>query len=281
MSDDHVSLGAFFMGISLFLLGGGIKELVVKDGNATLGFGLLGLWIVSFVIFAFIQIRARVSSDKPDNEGVTSNLPKNTWMWLFLSSEVVFFTMLIGLSFALRLTVDPKFGLTGIGAGWLGHVHDSLNLKYDGWVGNDNFSPEDLDIILTTVNTFLLIISSYTMVIAVEHAHKGEGRKASIFLLITAGIGATFLGIQISEYIALFNEGFDPSAGLFGATFFLQTGFHGAHVLVGILLLILMAVKGFMGGFDKPGNNDVEIVGLYWHFVDLVWVILFTLVYLL
>lgn len=281
MSEDHVSLGAFFMGISLFLLGAGINELAQKDGNQMLGFGFLGLWIVAFVVFVFLQIKSRVASEKPDNEGVTSNLPKNTWMWLFLSSEVVFFTMLIGLSFALRMTVDTKFGLTGIGSGWLGHVHDSLNLTYDGWVGNDGFAPENLDIILTTVNTFLLIISSYTMVIAVEHANKGDGKKASYFLLLTAAIGATFLGIQVSEYMALIAEGFDPSAGLFGATFFLQTGFHGAHVLVGILLLLLMAIKGFLGGFDKPGNNDVEIVGLYWHFVDLVWVILFTLVYLL
>ena len=90
-----------------------------------------------------------------------------------------------------------------------------------------------------------------------------------------------FLGIQITEYLQLLHDGFTPTTGLFGSTFYFQTGLHGAHVFFGVLLVLFTTLRAHQGGFTKENHAGVELVGLYWHFVDLVWIILFTLVYLI
>ncbi len=105
-------------------------------------------------------------------------------------------------------------------------------------------------------------------------------------------IGATFVGIQVYEYMELAHEGFlpactaelaahVPNCNLFGSTFYTMTGFHGAHVSLGVLCMIWVTVKAFRGKYTKENHGGVEVIGLYWHFVDLVWIILFTIVYLI
>ena len=182
-------------------------------------------------------------------------------MWIFLLSEVMFFTSLIGSYIILRFAHPEHWTEPGV----------------------------VLNVGLTAFNTFLLICSSVTMVKAFASIEKGDQKGLKLWLLATILIGATFVGIQGIEYMALSHEGFVPSfaayaaegGNLYGATFYTMTGFHGAHVSIGVLCLIFVLFRAMKGAYTAESYGGVEIIGLYWHFVDLVWIILFTIVYLL
>jgi cytochrome c oxidase subunit III len=182
-------------------------------------------------------------------------------MWVFLLSEVMFFTGLIGAYIILRFSNPGAFAEPGV----------------------------VLNVPLTAANTFMLICSSVTMVKAFAAIEAGDQRGLVRWLVATIVLGSAFLGIQVYEYIELVGHGFVPSAAaytaeggpLYGMTFYTMTGFHGLHVLIGVLCLIFTAVKAQRGGYSAGDHAGVEIMGLYWHFVDLVWIILFTIAYLI
>ena len=139
-----------------------------------------------------------------------------------------------------------------------------------------------LGIALTAFMTFLLIVSSFTMVQALSAFRRGNVARAKMFLLATAAGGAAFLGMQAYEWTHLMHEGLTLTGNpfgnpLFGTTFFVLTGFHGCHVLAGVLYLLYTTMKAGRGW----GYGEIEITGLYWHFVDLIWILVFTFVYLL
>jgi heme/copper-type cytochrome/quinol oxidase subunit 3 len=208
---------------------------------AAIGF----LWIFFVVLLGFIF-----------NEAYTQKLfkkPREGWVWLFLGSEVILFSMIIGTSLGLRVAS---------GTNWP-NPSDVLNIP------------------LTAINTFVLIISSFTMVKSVEAIQQDKPKQLRNYLLATFGLGSIFLTIQVSEYLELLHVGFTPTTNLFGSTFYIQTGLHGAHVFFGVLLVLFTTLRAHQGGFTKENHGGVELVGLYWHFVDLVWIILFTLVYLI
>jgi cytochrome c oxidase subunit 3/cytochrome o ubiquinol oxidase subunit 3 len=182
-------------------------------------------------------------------------------MWVFLLSEVMFFTSLIGAYIILRFAHPDDFALPG----------------------------QVLNVPLTAFNTFLLICSSVTMVkafAAIQHDDQAGLRK---WLIATALLGMFFVGVQVFEYIKLAEHGFVPMAAayraegapLYGMTFYTMTGFHGAHVSIGVLCLWFTIFQAFRGHYSRNSHGGVEIMGLYWHFVDLVWIILFTIVYLI
>lgn len=172
-------------------------------------------------------------------------------MWVFLSSEVIFFTALI-VTFLLY-----KSRSSGAGQ-------------------------EVLNIPLTGINTFILIISSLTMVLSLDAAIKGRQGLIRLWLLATIALGSFFLGVQGFEYFELWvHEGLTPQGNLFGSAFYTLTGFHGTHVLIGVIMLWGLLIKALFGGFGPHNYLPIELVGLYWHFVDLVWILIFTLVYLL
>lgn len=140
---------------------------------------------------------------------------------------------------------------------------------------------EFLDIELTTVLASILLASSLTMVLALSASKRGDRRWFTTWLLATVGLGLAFIGGQAYEFNHLYHEGLTLSSSLFGTTFFVLTGFHGTHVAIGViwLLSVFFKVRAYP---DSPENAmDVEIAGLYWHFVDLVWVAIFVLVYLI
>jgi cytochrome c oxidase subunit 3 len=145
---------------------------------------------------------------------------------------------------------------------------------------------QTLGINLTALMTFLLICSSVTMVKALEWLGNGDRKKAQTFLLLTALGGAIFVSLQAYEWTHLIERGMHINgnpwgASLFGTSFFIVTGFHGLHVTGGVIYLL--SIVRFVGNRPEPAAsyNAVEIVGLYWHFVDLVWIMVFTFMYLL
>ena len=189
-------------------------------------------------------------SDRSAGAGVYN---EKLGMWVFLGSEIMFFTALIG-SYVILRFAHP--------ASW----------KPPGVV---------LNIPVTAVNTFLLICSSVTMVKAFAAAQDGLQRALRLWLLATTLIGATFVGVQMYEYYHLIEKAFVPSEGLYGSTFYTMTGFHGFHVTVGVICMSFVTLKAFRGKYTQTDHRGVEVIGLYWHFVDLVWIILFTIVYLI
>jgi heme/copper-type cytochrome/quinol oxidase subunit 3 len=202
---------------------------------------------------------ATISASRPMEGMKVYNLKLG--MWVFLLSEVMFFSSLIGAYIILRFAHPEHWA----------EPNAVLNVP------------------LTGFNTFMLICSSVTMVkafAAIEHGDQAGLRK---WLIATIILGAAFVGIQVFEYIKLAGHGFVPVAAsyaaeggpLYGSTFYTMTGFHGAHVTIGVLALIFTAVKAFRGKYSAVDYGGVEIMGLYWHFVDLVWIILFTIVYLI
>jgi len=140
---------------------------------------------------------------------------------------------------------------------------------------------EALDVPLTAVNTFVLICSSLTMVTALAAIQRGDTRGLRGWLIATALLGLGFLSGQATEFSMLFRHGLSLSSNLFGATFFTLTGFHGAHVFAGVIWISFVLTRAFRGGVTQENHMAVELVGLYWHFVDLVWIIIFTVVYLI
>lgn len=179
--------------------------------------------------------------------------------WCFIASEVLFFSVLIA-NFLVLSKQDPAGSFHGAASG-----------------------RELLNIPLTALNTFILLTSSFTVVLALEAIQKGNQFLFRFFLLVTLLFGSFFIGVQAYEYNELIvHEGLTMST-LFGASFFTLTGFHGAHVVGGLIWLVIILFKAFgvMGGFSARDNMGIELFGLYWHFVDIVWLLLFSLVYLI
>ncbi|MDA2968770.1 MAG: cytochrome c oxidase subunit 3, partial [Actinomycetota bacterium] len=170
-------------------------------------------------------------------------------MWAFLGSECLLFGGLI-----------------------------STYMLYRGRVTGGPRPSQIFDIPFTSVSSFVLLMSSLTMVLAVSAAHKDDDRKTNLWLTVTALLGATFVGGQVYEFTAFYKEGLGFSTSLFGSSFYTLTGFHGVHVTVGIIML--MSLVGILKRGSVPGKKAevVEMIGLYWHFVDIVWIIIFTLV---
>ena len=139
----------------------------------------------------------------------------------------------------------------------------------------------ELPKLIAGVNTAILVSSSFTLHWA-EHAHKmGNRRGLQAGILTTFLLGATFLFVQINEYINLTQEGLTPKVLAQGSVFYGLTGLHGAHVFIGLLLLLFATVRAFRGHFTPEEHRGVEVPGIYWHFVDVMWIVVFTTVYII
>jgi cytochrome c oxidase subunit 3 len=145
---------------------------------------------------------------------------------------------------------------------------------------------QPVPLLLIAIMTFILITSSGTMALAVNFGYRRDRKKTFWLMLATAALGASFVGMQAFEWTKLIMEGVRPwgnpwGAPQFGSTFFMITGFHGFHVSVGVIYLVTIATRVLLGKYEARGNYEVvEIAGLYWHFVDLVWVFIFAFFYL-
>jgi heme/copper-type cytochrome/quinol oxidase subunit 3 len=181
-------------------------------------------------------------------------------MWAFLASDCMFFGSLIATYLIYRGRTEELIA-AGQGSGPTPH--------------------EILDIPYTSVSAFVLLMSSLTMVLALAAIQKGDHRGLRIWLAATALLGSIFLGGQYFEFTSFYHEGLGLTTNMFGTTFFTLTGFHGTHVTIGVLCMIFTTFQAFRGKYTKDDYGGVEIMGLYWHFVDLVWIMVFTFMYLL
>jgi heme/copper-type cytochrome/quinol oxidase subunit 3 len=160
----------------------------------------------------------------------------------------------------------------------------SLIATYLSYEGKSVVGPtpeEILNIPLTSVSTFVLLMSSLAMVLALAAVSTGQARYAKVWLATTAGLGTIFLGFQVWEFTSFVHEGLKISTNLFGSTFYVLTGCHGLHVAVGVIWLSTLLILSFRGKLGPEKAMNVEIAGLYWHFVDVVWIVIFTVVYLI
>jgi len=189
------------------------------------------------------------SDHPPTSTGINS---RKLLMWLFLASDCMFFGALIATYMIYRgkATVGP-------------------------------FPHELIDIPYTSVSAFVLLMSSLTMVLALAGLQRGDLRASRIWIFATALLGVIFLGGQFFEFTAFHREGLSLQTNTFGATFFTVTGFHGAHVTIGVIWLLSLLFVSLRGGLQQEDSLDLELAGLYWHFVDIVWIVIFTLIYLI
>jgi cytochrome c oxidase subunit 3/cytochrome o ubiquinol oxidase subunit 3 len=133
----------------------------------------------------------------------------------------------------------------------------------------------------TSISAFVLLMSSLTMVLALAAIQRGDQVRLRLWLVATATLGTLFIGGQVYEFTTFVKEGLTLRTNLFGSSFFVLTGFHGVHVTVGIMMLLSLAGLSAKGRLPQSKSEVVEIAGLYWHFVDIVWIVIFTVVYLI
>jgi cytochrome c oxidase subunit 3 len=188
-------------------------------------------------------------------------------MWIFLLSDTFIFTCFLTGYMNVRLSTPVPWP----------NPSEVFALTVGG---------VSVPLLLIGIMTFDLITSSGTMALAVNYGYRRDRGRAAALMFITAAIGAIFVGMQAFEWTKLITEeGIRPwgnpmGASQFGAAFFMITGFHGLHVSAGVVYLTVVAMKVLRGDYEKKGYEIVEIVGLYWHFVDLVWVFIFAFFYL-
>ena len=187
---------------------------------------------------------------------------RKLFMWLFLASDCFFFG-----SFIASYMLYRGRSLEGP------YPHDR--------VINGETVRGIYDIPFTSVSSFVLLMSSLTMVLALAAIQRGDLRGCRVWLLTTALLGMTFLGGQVFEFTEFYHHGLSLSTNLFGSTFFVLTGFHGTHVAVGVLILLSLFYMVSRGRLGREQSLNIELAGLYWHFVDVVWIVIFTLVYLI
>lgn len=188
-------------------------------------------------------------------------------MWIFLVSDTFIFTCFLTGYMNVRMTTTQPW-------------------PYPSEIFALSFGGDPIPLILIAIMTFILITSSGTMALAVNYGYRKDRKTTAILMLITALFGASFVGLQAFEWTKLIvDEGIRPwgnpfGAPQFGSVFFMITGFHGLHVTGGVIYLLIVAAKVYKGHYEKKGYEIVEIAGLYWHFVDLVWVFIFAFFYL-
>lgn len=183
------------------------------------------------------------------NTGVSN---EKLGMWAFLGSECLLFGALISTYFLYR--GKSKTGPT---------------------------TADIYDIPFTSVSSFVLLMSSLTMVLALAAIQRGDHRRLRIWLMATALLGASFIAGQVYEFTSFIREGLTIKTNLFGSSFYVMTGFHGVHVTLGIVMLLSLWNLSVRGRLPQEKAEVVEIAGLYWHFVDVVWIVIFTVVYLI
>ena len=188
----------------------------------------------------------------PVEETSTGLNNRKLLMWTFLGSDVMFFGAFI-----------------------------ATYLVYRGKSLVGPYPSEILNIPVTSVSTFVLLMSSLAMVLGLHYVKEGDKNKGTLWILVVVLLGSVFMGFQFVEFREFAHLGLTPRTNIFGTTFFILTGIHGAHVTIGVIWMTFLAYSSHNGALRANNALDLEIAGLYWHFVDIVWIVIFTVIYLI
>ena len=188
----------------------------------------------------------------PVEETSTGLNNRKLLMWTFLGSDVMFFGAFI-----------------------------ATYLVYRGKSLEGPYPSEILNIPVTSVSTFVLLMSSLAMVLGLHYVKEGDKNKGTLWILVVVLLGSVFMGFQFVEFREFAHLGLTPRTNIFGTTFFILTGIHGAHVTIGVIWMTFLAYSSHNGALRANNALDLEIAGLYWHFVDIVWIVIFTVIYLI
>ena len=275
-------------GLGLFLTAFGganfIQQSTGKYGNdGTMGGIILaiGLGIIFYMMFSWWRDTINESLGNLNSAQLSTSY-RQGMMW-FITSEVMFFAAFFGALFYVRSFVVPWLGGDGNNAMTHAMLWPDFIPKWPLLVTPDGATTGTIGPWgLPLLNTIILLTSSVTCTIA-HHAVIEENRKKLIGgLAATVALGVSFLYFQVVEYIHLYQDvGLTLGSGIYGSTFFMLTGFHGLHVTIGTIMLIIMLLRSIKGHFTKDNHFAFEATAWYWHFVDVVWLGLFVFVYIL
>ena len=267
--------------IGMLLLMVGASNWLNGNSNSKYMF-YTGLLVLIFMLFGWFGQVIRESQQGMFNAQVDTSF-RMGMVW-FIFSEVMFFVVFFGALFYTRLLVMPWLGGEGAGA--------STNQYL--WSGFDAVWPNNgpaniggkFDIIpafdVPMLNTLILLTSGYTITMAHWALKKANQKGLVMWMLATVLLGCAFLYFQAEEYIHAYNDlGLTMGSGIYGSTFFMLTGFHGLHVTLGTIMLIVITIRSMKGHFSVKNHFAFEGVAWYWHFVDVVWLALFVFVYVL
>jgi heme/copper-type cytochrome/quinol oxidase subunit 3 len=232
-----------------------IAPLFVGLGATFLLLGLIAplLGVVGLVILAVAGLRmARFPQVDLHSVFLPQLNTRKLGMWVFLASEVMFFSSLIATFIAFKINNEEAFH----------EARDVMSLP------------------LATLGTSILIVSSFAVVMGLEAIQSNQRRVFFNWMGLTVLFGVMFVSIQAVEWTELMREGI-KAGNIFGTAFFTTTGFHGLHVLGGVVWLALLMIRASRGEYSAENNLGIEMFGLYWHFVDVVWIVLFTVIYLI
>ena len=273
------------LGVTLY----GVASIMVNGSQGTSTTGSWWIFLVGSLIMAYMLFGWFGSVIRESRAGLYSDQMDRSFRWgmsWFIFSEVMFFAAFFGALFYARVFAVP----------WLGGEGDrgSSQMLWEGfqatWPLLNNPDPEAYpgpsEVIgpwgLPLVNTILLVTSSFTVTVAHHGLKQGHRGKVKLWLAATIVLALAFVALQAEEYVHAYTElDLTLSSGIYGSTFFMLTGFHGAHVVLGTLMLTIMLIRIFKGHFTAEKHFGFEAASWYWHFVDVVWLGLFVFVYIL
>ncbi|VAW42088.1 Cytochrome c oxidase polypeptide III [hydrothermal vent metagenome] len=268
--------------IGMFLAAIGAATFMNSTTATTPVLMYLGFAIIIFMVFGWFAEVIKESENNVYNSQVDTSF-RMGMVW-FIFSEVMFFVTFFGVLFYVRNLAVP----------WLGGEGTGLMTNAELWPGYEGVWPTNgpadvggqFELIdpyhLPLINTILLLASSVTLTIAHHALVKGARKKVIGWLIATVVLGAAFIFFQIEEYIEAYTLlNLTLESGIYGSTFFMLTGFHGLHVTLGAIMLIVITIRMIRGHFKPESHFGFEAVAWYWHFVDVVWLGLFVFVYII
>lgn len=273
--------------IGMFLTLGGLA-MVLSDMHQNQDMGVsLGIFLVGSLVMAYMFAGWFGNVVSENHQGLYSNQLSMSFrkgMAWFIFSEVMFFAAFFGVLFYVRVLSIPW--LSGEGDKGMAHMlWPDFAAQWPLLVNPDPEKyPSPGGIIdpwhIPLLNTILLVTSSFTLTFAHHALKAGNRAKITLFMVLTLALGFTFLGFQAYEYMEAYNDlNLTLETGVYASTFFLLTGFHGAHVTVGSIILLVVFIRVLKGHFSAEDHFAFEAGAWYWHFVDVVWLLLFMLVY--
>ncbi|MDX1693278.1 MAG: cytochrome c oxidase subunit 3 [Ketobacteraceae bacterium] len=267
------------VGAATFVQENSGASIVSNDGSA--GSIMLPLGILGIIAMMFFWFRDTIKESLNNQNSEQLDISYRMGMMWFIFSEVMFFAAFFGALFYVRILAVPWLG----GAGEEAMTHELLWPNFQAmWPLVETPAGETTQAMgpwgLPFYNTVLLVTSSFTLTWAHHALIKNERGKLIINLILTLALGFTFLGLQAYEYVHAYNDlGLTLDAGIYGSTFFMLTGFHGMHVTIGAIMLTIMLIRAIKGHLTPDNHFAFEASAWYWHFVDVVWLFLFVVVY--